>query len=64
MTIEDETVEPDIEHAFARFKQSCTDVTRTIQTTRLSSSEPPTVPSEPPEVISAGVPRERIPRAA
>jgi hypothetical protein len=59
MMLADERVELHFDHAFARFKQSCADVTRTIRTTRLSFSEPPTNPFEPPKDISA-LPRERI----
>ena len=47
MTLEDERVELHLDDAFAKFKQSCVDVTRTIQTTRMSFSGPLTIPSEP-----------------
>ena len=53
MAPEDERVELHLDNAFARFKQSCGDVSRTIQAARPSLSEPLTIRSEPPKDISA-----------
>ena len=64
MTLEGESVELHLDNAFARFKQSCAEVTRTIQTTRLSFSEPLTIASEPPQDISASSAPRTHPRAA
>ncbi len=64
MPVENERVELHFDHAFARFKQSCADVTRTIETTRLSSCEPPTTPSKLPKDISASSAPRAHPGAA
>jgi hypothetical protein len=68
MTREDESVELHLDDAFMRFKQSCADVTRTIQAAR--SSGPLTIRSEPPkeiknikDIAAPSAPRAR-PRAA
>jgi hypothetical protein len=52
MTLENEKAELRLDDAFARFKQSCADVMRTVGTTRLSFSDPPTGLSEPLKDIS------------
>ncbi len=62
MTLEDESVH--LDRAFASFKQSCADLTRTIQTTKLSFSEPPTIPSESPKNTSTSSASRARPRAA
>jgi hypothetical protein len=52
MTRENEKAELLLDDTFARFKQSCADVMRTIGTTKLSFSDPATGLSEPPKDIS------------
>jgi hypothetical protein len=64
MAREDEGVGLHLDNAFARFKQSCADVTRTIQATRPSLSEPLTIPPEPPKDVSASPAAQAHPRAA
>jgi hypothetical protein len=53
MTLESEKAQLLLEDAFARFKKSYTQVTQTLKTIKLSSSENSVVPSAPPKGISA-----------
>jgi hypothetical protein len=53
MTLESEKAQLLLEDAFARFKQSYTEVAQTLETIKLSSSENSTIPSAPPQDVSA-----------
>jgi hypothetical protein len=53
MTLEGEKAQLLLDDAFAKFKQSHTEVTQTLKTIKLSFSESSTVPIAPPKDISA-----------